>query len=151
IAELPRSAPLAVTLAASGFIGRAGAALVPSAELASLLRLDAMPDFVLLSVLPVVIAMLGLFALSPIMTAIFIGSLFGSLPVLPADPTLLALSISCGWALSMTFSPFATIVLLMQRVGGLAPLTVTWRWNIVFTALAALTLVPFFAVLTGGR
>jgi len=147
---LPRSAPVAVTLACSGFIGRAAAALVPAEALAETLRLDSMPDFLLLSAIPPAIAVFSLLGLSPIMMAVFFGSLFGGLDALPADATLIALSISCGWALSMTFSPFATVVLLIARVGAIPPLTQTWRWNLAFSMLAALALVPVFALLTGG-
>jgi hypothetical protein len=102
-------------------------------------------------VLPVAIALLSLLALSPIMMAVFFGSLLGSLPVLPADPTLTALAVSCGWALSMTFSPFATVVLLINRMSGIPPRFLTWRWNLVFTLLAGTALVPVFAFLTSGR
>jgi hypothetical protein len=38
-----------------------------------------------------------LLAVSPIMMAFLLGSLFGALPVLPAGPNLIALSISRGW------------------------------------------------------
>ena len=148
---LPRSAAIAVTLAASGFVGVAAAALVPVERLAALLRLEALPDFVLLSLLPPVIVALSLLAVSPIMLAVFFGSLFGALPVLPADPTLLALSISCGWALTMTLSPFATVVLLIERLGGIPGRTLTWGWHAAFSLLAAAALVPIFAALTGGR
>jgi hypothetical protein len=147
---LPRSAPVAITLACSGFIGRAGASLVPAQALAAALHLDAIPDFALLALIPAALALLGLLAVSPIMMAIFFGSLFGALPVLPADPTLLAFSISCGWALSMTFSPFATVVLLINRVGGVPARRLTWEWNLGFTALAAAMMWPLFWVLTGG-
>lgn len=148
---LPRAAPVAVTLAASGFIGRAAAELVPAAAVAGALGLDAVPQFVLLSLIPVALSVLSLLALSPIVMAVFFGSLFGALPVPAADPTLIALAISCGWALSMTFSPFATVVLLIDRVGAIAPRRLTWGWNLLYSLLAALALVPVFAVLTGGR
>lgn len=148
---LPRSAPVAITLAASGFIGRAGAELVPAAEVAAAVRLDAMPDFVWLSALPGLLALLGLLAVSPIMMAIFFGSLFAALPEMPADPTLIAFSISCGWALSMTFTPFATVVLLIDRVAGIPPKRLTWEWNLWFTLMAAALLVPVFWILTGGQ
>ena len=150
LTNLPKAAPVAVTLACSGYVGRATAALIPAEALSRGLGLDAMPDFVLLSLLPVALSILSLLALSPIMMAVFFGSVFGSLNELPADPTLIALSISCGWALSMTFSPFATVVLLIDRVGDIRPTTLTWRWNLVFSLLAALALVPVFAMLTGG-
>ncbi|MES2845191.1 MAG: hypothetical protein V4747_09210 [Pseudomonadota bacterium] len=149
--NLPGSAPVAVTLACSGYVGRVAADLVPAAQLASALRLDAMPDYLLLWSIPLALSGLSLFALSPIMMAVFFGSLFGALPVLPADPTLIAFAISCGWALSITFSPFATPVLLIDRVTGIAPRQLTWGWNLGFSALAAVSLLPVFVVLTGGQ
>lgn len=148
---LPATARVAITLACSGFIGRAAAGLVPAQDLAALLRLDTLPDFVLLSLIPPALALFSLLALSPIMMAVFFGSLFAALPVLPADATLIAFSISCGWALSMTFSPFATVILMIERVSGLPARRLTWRWNLGFTALALVALVPVFAMLTGGR
>ena len=150
-ANLAGAAPVAITLACSGYVGRVGAALIPAEAWARALGLETMPDFVFLSLLPVTIALLSLLALSPIMMAVFFGSLIGSLPVLPADPTLIALAISCGWALSMTFSPFATVVLVINRIGGIASRDLTWNWNFRFTLLAAAALVPVFALLTGGR
>ncbi|WP_417606242.1 hypothetical protein [Primorskyibacter flagellatus] len=146
--SLPKAAPVAVTLACSGYIGRMLAGLISAQELGQALGIDAVPDYVLLGLLPSVIALLSLSALSPIMMAIFFGSLFGALPVMPADPTLIALSISCGWALAMTFSPFSTVVLLTGRVSGLAPVTLTWRWNLTFSLLAAVFLIGVFRVLT---
>lgn len=147
----PKSAPVAIALGCSGYIGRAAAELVPAAALADALGLDTMPDFMLLALIPIVISLLSLLALSPIMIAVFFGTLFGALPVLPADPTLLGLSISCGWALSMTFSPVNTVVLVINRVSGIPGKTLTWKWNLPFTLMCAVLLFPFFALLTGGR
>lgn len=145
--NLPKSAAIAVTLGCSGFVGRAAATLMPADALASGLGIYAMPDFVLLSLIPVLLSLLSLLALSPIMMAVFFGSLFGSLEVMPANPTLIALSISCGWALSMTFSPFATVVLLIDRVAGISPRRLTWGWNLTHAGLSAIALVPVFALL----
>lgn len=151
VENLPKSAPVAITLACSGFIGHAAAGFVPAAELADALMLNAIPDFLLLGMIPIALTLLSLLALSPIMTAVFFGSIFGALPELPADPTLIALAISCGWALSMTFSPFATVVLLVGRVGNMKATTVTWGWNFAFSMLGAGMLFPIFAILTGGH
>ncbi|MDZ4135100.1 MAG: hypothetical protein U1D06_05835, partial [Paracoccaceae bacterium] len=151
LGDMPGAAPVAVTLACSGYVGRVAADLVPAAELAALLQLDQMPDYLLLWAIPLLLCGLSLLALSPIMMAVFFGSLFGSLPVLPADPTLIAFSISCGWALSMVFSPFSTPVLLINRVAGIAPRKLTWGWNLGFSAAAAAALLPVFAVLTNGN
>lgn len=144
---LPHSARVAVTLACSGFIGRAAASLVPAQLVADRLRLDAVPDFLLLSCVPPAIAAMSLLGLSPIMTAVFFGSFFGSLAVLPADPTLIALSISMGWSLSMFLSPFATVVLMIDRAGGYAPRMLTWNWNLLYGALSIALSVPLFALL----
>ena len=148
--RLPEAAPVAVTLASSGFVGRVAADLVQAEAVARMLGFDRMPDFLLLWCIPLALMLLSLFALSPIMMAVFFGSLFGSLAVLPADPTLIAFAISCGWALAMTFSPFATPVLMAQRAAGILPRQLTLGWNLIFSLLAAATLLPVFAVLTGG-
>ena len=149
--ELPGSLNVAITLACSGFIGRAAAGLTPATEVAAFLGLGAMPDWVLLSAIPIFIAVVSLLALSPTMMAVFMGSFFAALPEMPADATLLAFSISCGWALSMTFSPFATVVLVIARSSGLPATRLTWGWNLHFTLLAAVVLLPLFYLLTGGR
>lgn len=148
--ELPGSVNVAITLAASGYIGRAAAGLVPAAEVAEVLGLGAMPDWVLLALIPPFLCLVSLAALSPTMMAVFMGSFFAELPVLPADVTLIAFSISCGWALSMTFSPFATVVLIVARASGIAPRRLTWGWSLGFTILAGLILIPVFFILTGG-
>ena len=149
--DLPRSVNVAITLACSGYIGRVAAGQVPAAELAILLGLDTMPDWLLLSLLPPALAVFSLLALSPTMMAVFFGSLFAALPSLPADVTLIAFSISCGWALSMTFSPFATVVLVVERASGIPGRVQTFGWNLAFTLLAGAALFPIFYVLTGGR
>jgi hypothetical protein len=148
--ELPGSVNVAVTLAASGFIGRAAAGLTPAAEVANALGLATMPDWLLLALIPPFLSVVSLLALSPTMMAVFMGSFFAALPVLPAAATLLAFSISCGWALSMTFSPFATVVLLIARGSGIPATTLTWRWSLGFTLIAAFLLFPVFFLLTGG-
>jgi hypothetical protein len=149
--SLPLSAPAAVTLACSGYVGRAAAELVPAAALAERVGLDVLPGWVFLTAVAVGVALLAQLALSPIMMAVFFGSLLGALPNLPASPTLTALAISCGWALSMTCAPFASIVILMTRMTGHPGTRLTWAWNTRFTALAAITLTAAFALLTGGR
>lgn len=148
--DLPGSINVAVTLATSGYIGRAAAGLTPAAAVAEALGLAAIPDWLLLAMIPSFTAVISLLALSPTMMAVFLGSFFAALPVLPADPTLIAFSISCGWALSMTFSPFATLILIVSRASGIPISTLTWRWNILFTTFAALLLFPVFYLLTGG-
>lgn len=142
--DLPRAAPIALTLASAGFMGRAAAALVPDDAVLLSAALWDIPQFVVLWAIPPLLAIISLIGLSPIMMAVFLGSLLGQNPDFPLDPTMLALAISCGWALSMTFSPLATIVLLINRAGNIDPITLTWKWNLIFTAIAALALGPVF-------
>jgi hypothetical protein len=149
--SLPLSAPAAVTLACSGYLGSAAAELVPAAALADWVGLDAMPGWVFLLAIAAGVAALAQLALTPIMMAVFFGSLLGALPSLPASPTLTALAISAGWALSMTCSPFASAVLLLTRMTGHSGTRLTWHWNGAFSAFALMTLAVAFWLLTAGR
>ena len=148
--RLPTIAAVAVTLAASGYLGRVGAALLPMDQVEALVDAIGWPQWVWLTVTPCAIMVLSFLAVSPIMFAVFFGSLFGALPQPPVEPTLLALSISCGWALAMTASPFATVALLMARQNELAPARLTVRWNGPFTLASIVLMAAFFHVLTGG-
>ncbi|MEM8761825.1 MAG: hypothetical protein AAGE83_16130, partial [Pseudomonadota bacterium] len=134
----------------SGFIGRAAAGIIPSAEWAEIIGLGLMPGWLFLLALSVSVAVLSQFALSPIMMAVFIGSLIAELPTIPADVTWAALAISCGWALSMTTSPFATVVLMIEQSTGHRGRAMTWFWNWRFSLLATLFLAAVYWVLTGG-
>ena len=146
--SLPASAPAAVTLACSGFVGRAGAALIPPQVLADIALLDQIPDSAFLLGLSLAVTALAQLALSPIMMAVFFGAVLGAAPVLPADPTLTALAISIGWALSMTSAPFASVVLLLTRVTDKPGTLLTYRWNTVFSLLAVVAVAASFMVLT---
>jgi len=148
--ELPGSVNVAVTLAASGYIGRAAAGLTPAAAVAEALGLAAMPDWLMMALIPPFLCLVSLLALSPTMMAVFMGSFFAQLPEMPGDPTQIAFAISCGWALSMTFSPFATVVLVISRASGIPARTLTWGWSLGFTLIAATLLFPVFYLLTGG-
>ncbi len=148
--RLPDNAKIMLALASSGYIGRLSAEMVPAEELATMLGLMAMPDYVVLICLAVIMMPFSWLGVSPIMMAVFFGTLLGSLPVLPVDPTLAALAISSGWALSMTTSPFATVVLMMSSMNGKRPLQLTLGWNFTFSALATLCLCVIFYILTGG-
>ena len=147
--HLPAAAPLAVTLACSGYVGRAAAALIPAAEWAEALGLETWPAWLFLLSLSVGVAVLSQFALSPIMMAVFFGSLIAAVPELPADITWAALAISCGWALSMTTSPFATVVLLIAQVTGHTGRELTWEWNWRFSLLTIGILAIAFYLLAG--
>ena len=133
---IPNSARECATLGASGFIGVAAAALVPSDTVAALFGVIQPDAAVLLIVLPLLIVIAGQIALSPIMMVVFLASILSALPEAPADHTLIAFALSCGWAITMTASPNAAGALIMARVTGRSAYEVTWRWNLRFTLLA---------------
>jgi hypothetical protein len=66
--------------------------------------------------------------------------------VLPADATLIAVAISCGWGLSMTASPFATVILMINRLGKIPVSRLTYGWNGVFSGLSVLVMTAIFYV-----
>ncbi|MEM7524438.1 MAG: hypothetical protein AAF360_11910 [Pseudomonadota bacterium] len=147
IARLPMIAPVAATLAFSGFLGRVAAALTPAADLAMGVGLYEAPDLALLSLLPLLLAALSFLGVSPIMLAVFFGSLFGALPEPPAGPTLIALSLSIGWSLAMLLSPYATVVMILAQQTGERGLFVAAGRNGLYALLCAALLWPVFAVL----
>ena len=149
--KIPLSARVAVTLACSGFVGRAGAALIPAADWAAAIGLEAVPAHLFLTGITLAVALFSQLALSPIMMAVFFGSVLGALPELPADPTLTALAISSGWALSMTCSPFATVILMVARATGHSGRRLTWHWNLRFSLLSVPVAYAAFWILTGGQ
>jgi len=149
-AGLPRTAPAAVTLACSGFVGIAGAALIDAEALAAWIGLDAMAAWVFMLGTTFAVLVFSQFALSPIMMAVFFGAILGALPSLPADPTLTALAVASGWALANTGSPFASGVIFLARVTGHATTELTYRWNGIFTTLCFAVLALAYWLMTGG-
>lgn len=144
---LPRMTRDAYLLGVAGFIGAAAARLAPIDLIVANLALESIPAWLFLSSLPVVIMLSGNIAMSPIMVVVFLAAVISALPVLPADPDLIAVSLGAGWALSMTASPNATGPILLAGITGLPTTTLTWRWNGVYS-LAALAVLcaGFYAV-----
>ncbi|MFK7944893.1 MAG: hypothetical protein AB8B85_18560 [Paracoccaceae bacterium] len=147
---LPASAPAAITLAGAGFVGIAGAALIPGEAVAEAIGMDTWPAWVFMCAVTAAVVALSQFALSPIMMAVFFGAILGGLPSLPAEPTLTALAIAAGWSVSTTISPFASGVILMSRITGHPGTRLTYAWNPGFTALTAIALAVAYWWLTGG-
>lgn len=119
----------AFALGMSGFIGQAAAYLAPVEAIAEALNLAEVPPWLFLAALPLIINLGGQIALSPIMVVVFLGSIMHELPVLPAEPSIIVFALGAGWALSMSASPNATATLLISGTCGIAPTTLTWRWN----------------------
>ena len=150
VERLPAIGPVALTLAASGYLGRVGAALVPPDAVQGFVAAIGLPQWGWLALLPVVMVALSFLAVSPIMLAVFFGSLFGALPALPTDATWLALAISCGWSVTMTASPFATVALLLAKQNDASGLRLTLGWNGLFSLASLALTAAFFYWLTGG-
>ena len=147
--EIPASAPVAVTMAASGFIGRVAGEFVPAGFLTDVLHIHALPDPILLSLIPPLFCAFSLMSLSPIVLVTFFGGLFAGLDPVPADPTLLAVAICCGCTAAITFSPLAPTVLVSQRISGISATVLTWKWNLAYTLGFMAMLVPFFWLMAG--
>ena len=137
---LPRMTRDAYLLGVAGFIGAAAARLAPVDMIIAHLALESVPPWLFLSALPVIIMLSGNIAMSPIMVVVFLSAIISGLPVLPAAPDLIAVSLGVGWALSMTASPNATGPIILAGITGLPTTTLTWRWNGIYS-LAALTVL----------
>lgn len=137
----------AVVLGAAGFIGEAAAKLAPVDLLAHSLQVLNVPSWALLISLPIIINLCGQIGLSPILVVVFLSSVLNQLPVLPADPNLIVFALGAGWALSMSASPNASATLLISGISGIAPTTLTWKWNGVYALLCLLVFSLAFVVL----
>ncbi|MGG7565400.1 hypothetical protein ACQ5SO_04435 [Rhodovulum sp. DZ06] len=145
VVGMPASSPEAVTLGTAGFIGLMLADLVPTDIAAGLV--SALPDPALLALLPLIVLGMVQLAISPIVTAVFLGSALAATPT-GIDPALLALALSGGWALCLTGSPFGAGGLITARATGLPATQVTWGWNLRYTLLAWAVLSLYLGVLS---
>ena len=141
---VPRLGRDAYTLGAAGFIGIAAARLAPVETLAAWTDSAHLSPWMIIALIPVVITLAGQIALSPMMMVVFLAAVMSALPILPAAPEHIAVGLAAGWMLSLTASPNATGALLISGATGIAPTTITWKWNGAYS-LAALTV---FAVLS---
>lgn len=134
-------------LGTAAFIGEMGAMLTPVDLVAESLNLEAMPDWIFLSLLPLIITVCGQVALSPILVVVFLGVVINALPTLPADPNLIVFALGAGWAMSMTASPNATATLLIAGIAKIPPTVLTWRWNGLYALLCYLIFTISFYLL----
>ncbi|HEY9549817.1 MAG TPA: hypothetical protein VIR45_09980, partial [Kiloniellaceae bacterium] len=137
----------AVALAAAGFIGTVAAALVPAEEVAAALSVAEMPGWIFLSLLSLAVWVGGQVALSPITTAVFLGSLVPELGALPVDPTAAVLAIAAGTAICTIGAPFASGTLMLARASGYSGVELAWKWNLPYTLTCMAVLAAVYAVL----
>ncbi len=145
---LPNGGREIIMLGASGFLGIAAAALVPAGPIAELIGGWGLSPAMFLIALPIIVVAAGQVAISPIMVVVFLAAVIGAFPVPLADPTLTALSLSCGWALSMTASPNASGAIMLARITARSSYQLTWEWNFAYNLLALAVLAILFAVFT---
>lgn len=136
-----------MALGLSGFISRVLVGVLPVATITAGLDLSAVPGWVFLAILPILITLGGQIALSPIILVVFIGQVIQAFPTLPAEPTNIVFALSVGWKISMFASPNATAKLLISAASNIPPTTLTRRRNLRYGALCYLVLVVIFAVL----
>ena len=134
--SIPRMAVNAYQLGASGYIGICAAKLAPIDLVAVWAEAAHVPDWALLASLPVIITLGGQVALSPMVMVVFLAAVLSALPALPAEPEYVAIALGFGWSLSITAAPNSTAALLLSGATGIAPTTLTWRWNGVYSLLA---------------
>ena len=146
-AEAPALGRSAMALGVSGFIGRSLAEVVPIEGLGQQIEAAALPGWLILAALPILISLGGQIAISPIMLVVFLGQVLGTIPDLPVTDTMIVYALSVGWALSMLTSPNATATLLISATTGIAPTRLTWAWNFRFALLAYVTFVALFTFL----
>ena len=144
LVSIPRLARDAFLLGIAGFIGICAARLAPTDLLAGWLDNANLQPWVLIALIPAITVLGGQIALSPMMMVVFLSAVISELPALPAAPEHIAIALAAGWMLTLTGAPNATGALLISGATGIAPTTVTWRWNGAYS-LAALSL---FAVLS---
>ena len=68
---------------------------------------------------------------------------------MPVDTTLSALAIAAGTAVCTTGAPFSSGAIMLARATGYSSLTLTWRWNGLYTIVVLAALAAIYAVLTG--
>ena len=138
--SMPRGSPEALTLAAAGFIGVMAAGLADAEAIAAAIGFRQIPPLMVYLVATAMVPLLSCLAAPPMLTVTFMGSLYSALPDGHLDPTLLALALVLGWTLNLTGSPFGATALILARTTGISGVTLSWRWNGLFT-LAAYALV----------
>jgi hypothetical protein len=140
----------AVSLGAAGFIGTVAAALVPAEQVASALSVAEMPGWIFLSLLSLFVWLGGQVALSPITTAVFLGSLVTELGTIPVDPTSAVLAIAAGTAICTIGAPFASGTLMLARASGYSGVELTWKWNLPYILVSMAVLAGVYALLASG-
>jgi len=138
----------AMFIACAGFIGTLAARLIPAQDLATMIGLASLDGWIVLWGLTITVWVFGQVGFSPITMAVLLGSLVAELPNLPVDMTHAALAIAAGTAICTTGAPFASGALMLARATGYSAVTLTWRWNGIYTVASIAVLALYYGMLT---
>ena len=111
------------------------------------LDLTIFPAWLVLVGLVWLVPITGQFGMNPILSVALIAPILPPAHAMGVDPSDIVVAITSGWALSGASSPYTATTLLVGSFGGVSALHVGLRWNGLYTALAALTLSAWVALL----
>lgn len=146
--DLPAGVREIVSFTAAGFIGTLAAYLIPTEYFSAALNIYSLPQWLVLLELTLCVWVAGQVGLSPVTMAVFLGSAVAEVQNLPIDVTWAALAIACGAAISTLGAPFAAGILMLSRVSGYEPSTLSWKWNLLYTSICFCVLAVFYVVLS---
>ena len=127
---------------ASAAIGAVMLDLLPAHAIEDLAAHAALPPWLMAGAIVWLIVALGQTGLNPVLTvALLAPGLAQGFPALP--PTVLAMALVSGWAISLQSSPFTAGVLMLSQFAQVPPSTFGRTWNGRFV-LAALLLVTVY-------
>lgn len=99
-----------------------------------LMELNQLPPSVLAGLCIVAIAASALLFVPHSIVVVFLAQLFGAAAFGNADPMLLALSLSLGWAAGIALSPISAMSITMARLTSTSATTIVLKWNGAFAA-----------------
>lgn len=146
--SVPAGVPEAVTLASAGYIGVIVVALINPYWFADITGITSLGAPWLYLVVMALVPILSNLAMPPILTVTVMGGLYSTVPFKGIDPNLLACSLSWGWALNLTGSPFGGVPLILGRIIQIPGTQLSWQWNGMFSVIMYLWCSVCIALLT---
>ncbi|OED35556.1 hypothetical protein AB833_30565 [Chromatiales bacterium (ex Bugula neritina AB1)] len=148
--SVPAGVPEAITLASAGYIGVIVVALIDPLWFAGKTGITSVAEPWLYVHVMALVPLLSNLAMPPILTVTVMGGLYSTLPFAGIDPNLLACSLSWGWALNLTASPFGGVPLILGRITGIPSTRLSWHWNGLFSVIMFLWCSGCIALLARG-
>lgn len=133
--SVPAGVPEAVTLASAGYIGVIVVALINPHWFTDITGITSLGAPWLYLLVMALVPLLSNLAMPPILTVTVMGGLYSTVPFKSIDPNLLACSLSWGWALNLTGSPFGGVPLILGRITQIPGTRLSWQWNGAFSVI----------------